>query len=34
MADPAAATRPQCKTEKLLTNAAADDYDINVYYNF
>ena len=34
MADLAAVTWPQCKTEKLLTNAAAGDYDIDVYYNF
>ena len=34
MADLAAATWPQCKTEKLLTNAAGGDYDIDVYYNF
>ena len=35
MADLAAATWPQCKpAEKLLTNAAGGDYDIDVYYNF
>ena len=34
MADLAAVTWPLGKTEKLLTNAAAGDYDIDVYYNF